>query len=185
MSDPSPAPRTLILLRHAKSDWPDVPDHERPLAPRGRHDAPAVGRWLRDGGLLPDQVLCSSARRTRETWESVRGQLGVDPPVTFDEQVYGAMPGTLLDLIRRTEPARRTLLVIGHDPAVSTLALALPAEDDADAATLERIRQKFPTAAAAVLVFAESWRQLEPGTARLAAYVTPRDLRAGEESGAR
>ena len=65
----SPA-RRLVLLRHAKSDWPDdVPDHERPLARRGRRDAPAAGRWLRKSGYVPDLVLCSTARRARETWQ--------------------------------------------------------------------------------------------------------------------
>jgi phosphohistidine phosphatase len=185
MSAPSPASRTLILLRHAKSAWPDVPDHDRPLAPRGQRDAPAIGRWLRDGAPPPDQVLCSSARRTRETWELVREQLGIDPPVSFDERVYGATPGTLLDLVRRTEAARRTLLVIGHNPTMSELALMLPAENEADDATVERMRRKFPTAAVAVVTFTGSWQQLRPGAGRLAGHVTPRDLRADKEGGSR
>ena len=69
-------PRRLILLRHAKSDWPDVPDQERPLAKRGRRDAPVVGRWLRGHGYLPDTVICSVARRTRQTWKLVAPELG-------------------------------------------------------------------------------------------------------------
>ena len=63
--------RRLILLRHAKSDWPDVPDRDRPLAKRGRRDAPKIGRWLREHGYLPDIVICSDARRTRQTWDRV------------------------------------------------------------------------------------------------------------------
>lgn len=185
MSAPSQAPRTLILLRHAKSAWPDVPDHDRPLAPRGQRDAPAIGHRLRAAALLPDQVLCSSARRTRETWALVREQLGIDPPADFDERVYGATPGTLLELIRRTGPARRTLLVIGHNPTMSELALTLPAGNAADAATVERMRRKFPTAAVAVVTFTGSWQGLRPGTGRLDRFVTPRDLRAEQENGSR
>ena len=63
------ASRTLVLLRHARSAWPDVPDHDRPLAPRGRRDAPVVGRWLRTAGYLSDWVMCSTARRARQTWQ--------------------------------------------------------------------------------------------------------------------
>ena len=64
---PAGVSRKLVLLRHAKSAWPDVPDHDRPLARRGQRDAPVIGRWLSDSGLLPDQVLCSTARRASET----------------------------------------------------------------------------------------------------------------------
>jgi phosphohistidine phosphatase len=72
-----------MLLRHAKSDWPDVPDRERPLAKRGRRDAPRIGRWLRDHGYRPDAVVCSVARRTRQTWELVAPKLGGSPSAPF------------------------------------------------------------------------------------------------------
>ena len=68
--------RRLLLLRHAKSAWPDLADSERPLNDRGRRDAPAMGRWLRDKGYVPDLVLCSTAQRTRDTWALVAGELG-------------------------------------------------------------------------------------------------------------
>src|SRR6266508_2923118 len=84
--------RTLLVLRHAKSDWPDgVPDAERPLAGRGRREAPLVGRWLRESGHIPDLVVCSPALRARQTWELVAGELGEAgeaPEVRFDERVY-------------------------------------------------------------------------------------------------
>ena len=72
-----------MLLRHAKSDWPDVPDRDRPLAKRGKRDAPVVGRWLHDQGYLPEIVICSAARRTRETWDLMAPELGGSPSVTF------------------------------------------------------------------------------------------------------
>ena len=178
--------RKLVLLRHAKSAWPDVPDHERPLGPRGQRDAPVMGRWLRAAGHVPDQVLCSTARRARQTWQLAQAGLGATPPASFDDGVYEGSAAQLLDLIRRAPPAPRTLLVIGHGPGIPELALALTAATPAarggaaghaaTAAMLGRMRAKFPTAAIAVLEFAGNWDQLAPGTARLTSFVTPRDL---------
>src|ERR1700728_5290448 len=112
----SPTKR-LILLRHAKSAWPeDVPDHDRPLAPRGRRDAPAAGGWLRAAGYVPDRVLCSTARRARETWELAEEGLGAHPPVTFEDRVYGASAEDLLDLARQTPAGVATLMIVGHEP---------------------------------------------------------------------
>jgi phosphohistidine phosphatase len=172
---------TLVLLRHAKSAWPDVPDHERPLARRGRRDAPTAGRWLRTAGHLPDQVLCSTARRARETWQLARAGAAVTPPVSFDDRVYQGSAAQLLELIRRTDPARTTLLVIGHDPAIPQLALMLAGA--APPAWLGRMRAKFPTAAIAVFEVTGNWDQLGPETARLTRFVTPRDLAASARSG--
>lgn len=90
------AGRKLVLLRHAKSAWPEVPDHERPLARRGQRDAPVMGRWLRTTGYLPDQVLCSTARRARDTWQLAQTTLGVTAPVSFDRGLYQASAGQLL-----------------------------------------------------------------------------------------
>ena len=166
--------KKLVLLRHAKSAWPDVPDHERPLARRGRRNAPVMGRWMGTAGHLPDQVLCSTARRARETWQLVQPGLGANPPVAFDADIYEASAARLLELIRRAPPAARTLLVVGHDPAVPELALALNAA--ARPAPFDRMRTKFPTAAIAVLEFTGTWDQLAAGSARLTCFVTPRDL---------
>ena len=187
------AGRKLVLLRHAKSAWPDVPDHERPLARRGQRDAPVMGRWLRAAGYLPDQVLCSTARRARETWQLAQAGLGATPPASFDDGVYQGSASQLLDLIRGANPAARTLLVVGHDPAMPELALALAATTPAahpgarsDAAPpdmLDRMRAKFPTAAIAVFELTADWDQLGPGTARLIRFVTPRDLATPARSG--
>src|SRR4249919_2827877 len=87
--------RKLVLLRHAKSAWPDLPDHERPLAGRGRRDAPVMGRWLRAAGHVPDQVLCSTARRARETWRLAQPALKAAPPVSFEDRIYLASAGQL------------------------------------------------------------------------------------------
>src|SRR5215469_6349697 len=167
--------RRLILLRHAKSAWPDVADHERPLAGRGRRTAPAAGRWLRESGHVPDLVLCSTARRARETWQLAEEELGAHPRTTFEQRVYGASTAELLDLARQTPPSARTLMIVGHEPTLSGLTLEL-ADDDRGPA-LDRVRAKFPTAAIAILAFAGSWPELAPGKARLAEFVVPDDLR--------
>jgi len=135
-----------------------------------------MGSWLRAAGHVPDQVLCSTARRARETWQLAQPGLGAAPPVGFEDRVYGASAAQLLDLVHQAPPAAKTLLIVGHDPGVPGLALMLAAAAG-DAA--DRMRAKFPTAAIAVLELTGSWDQLAPGGARLAGFVTPRDVSGG------
>jgi phosphohistidine phosphatase len=182
----SSSTRQLILLRHAKSAWPDdVPDHDRPLAPRGRRDAPAAGRWLSKSGYVPDRVLCSTARRARETWQLAEEKLSAHPQTAFEDRVYGASIADLLDLARQTPAGVRTLLIVGHDPAIRGLTLELAGEPpgDAEAEALGRVRVKYPTAAIAVLAFTGSWLDLGQGRARLANFATPSNFRAGFSNG--
>jgi phosphohistidine phosphatase len=139
---------------------------------------------------MPDRVLCSTARRARETWQLAETGLGATPPVTFEDRVYQASAAGLLDLIRRTPSEARTLVLVGHDPAVQELVLMLartapdPASGPAAGAmppgVLDRIRAKFPTAAIAILEFAGTWAQLGPGRARLTGFVTPRTIAQGK-----
>lgn len=149
-----------------------------------------MGRWLRAAGHAPDQVLCSPARRARETWQLVQGGLGDDPPVTFADGVYQGSAARLLAAVHGTLPAIRALMLVGHQPAIQELALTLaagtgPADGEAAArAALDRMRGKFPTAAVAVLAFTGDWDQLTPGTAALACFVTPRTL-LGQDGGRR
>ena len=181
--------RTLVLFRHAKSAWPDVPDHDRPLARRGVRAAPVMGRWLRNAGLVPGQVLCSTARRARETWQFAQAGLAASPPVTFDGRIYAAAPADLLAVIREVTPATGTLLLIGHNPAIEDLARLLaaapvgPRTGGSHHSDLDRMRSKFPTAGIAVLQFGGTWPGLAPGRARLTAFVTPRDLGAERAPG--
>ncbi len=143
-----------------------------------------MGRWLRAVGLVPDQVVCSTARRARETWQLAQAGLEATPAVSFDTRVYEASAMQLLDLVRGAYPDARTLLIVGHDPAVPELALALatpPRLADTGAVSdtagvFERMRAKFPTAAIAVLEFTGTWEEIVPGSARLTHFVTPRDL---------
>ena len=166
--------RRLILLRHAKSDWPDVPDRDRPLAKRGKRDAPVVGRWLHDQGYLPEIVICSAARRTRETWDLVAAELGGSPSVTFEPRAYAASALTLLYLVRELPAACHAALLIGHNPGVSELASTLIEAAGDDTPGTPGLR--FPTAAVAVMEFSGDWAGLSLAQARLVAYTTPADL---------
>jgi phosphohistidine phosphatase len=164
--------RRLMLMRHAKADWPDVADQRRPLAKRGRNDAPVIGRWLREHGYLPDVVVCSSARRTRQTWELVAPELGGSPAVTFDDRAYDAGEMALLYLARELPAWCQAGLLIGHNPAISDLAVSLTEPSAGDAANpLAGVR--FPTAAVAVLEFAGDWADLAPGGAQLLDFAAP------------
>jgi phosphohistidine phosphatase len=165
--------RRLMLLRHAKSDWPDVPDRDRPLAKRGRRDAPVVARWLREHRYLPDVVVCSAARRTRQTWDLVAAELGGSPSVTFEPRAYAASALTLLYLVRELPAASRAALLIGHNPGIEDLATSLTEPPDGDDAP----GLSFPTAAVAVVEFGGAWADLAPGHARLLAFTTPAGLR--------
>jgi phosphohistidine phosphatase len=164
-----------MLLRHAKSDWPDLPDQERPLAKRGRRDAPVVGRWLRGHAYLPDTVICSVARRTQQTWDLVAPELGGSPSVTFEPRAYAASALTLLYLVRELPGTSRAALLIGHNPAIEELATHLAQARDADGAPSSP-GLRFPTAAVAVLEFGGDWADLAPGQARLLDYATPADM---------
>lgn len=159
--------RRLVVLRHAKSAWPaGVPDHERPLAPRGRRDAPAVGQALARADRLPDLAVCSTAVRARLTWELASAQWGTPPPVRYDERVYAADVPELLDVVRETPGQVGTLLLVGHNPGLEELVLEL-AGDALDGA-LDDVRTKFPTSAIAFLSWhGATWAALAPGTALL------------------
>jgi phosphohistidine phosphatase len=122
--------RTLILLRHAKSDWSgSVPDIDRPLAERGRAQAPLAGRWLAGHADRIDLAVVSPAKRARETWDLVSAQLAPAPPVRFDERVYAASANRLLDVVRGIPDEARTALLVGHNPGIEELATLLADED--------------------------------------------------------
>ena len=170
--------RQLILLRHAKSDWPDVPDRERPLAKRGRRDAPRIGRWLHEHGYRPDVVVCSAAQRTRQTWALLAPELGGKPAVRFEPRAYAASALTLLYLAQELPSRYRSALLIAHNPGLSDLASQLAAPPGIGRPTDNGPRPviSLPTAAVAVLEFSGDWPALAPGQARLLDHITPADL---------
>ncbi|MFD5076956.1 SixA phosphatase family protein [Streptomyces sp. NPDC058371] len=165
-------PRRIVIFRHAKADWPQVSDHERPLADRGRLDAATTGRKLADTGIALDLALCSTATRTRETWKLAVHELPHRPKTVYEERLYEASPGELIAVLNETPDDAQNVVLIGHNPGVQGLAdiLAGPSEGDARARMSSR---GFPTAAFAVLTFTGSWKTLEPGVATLTDYWAP------------
>ncbi|AQT79134.1 hypothetical protein B1R94_07380 [Mycolicibacterium litorale] len=158
-------------MRHAKSDYPDgVADHDRPLAARGVREAGLAGDWLRAHVPAIDRVLCSSATRTRQTLDRTQ----IDAPVTYSERLYGATTGTMIDEINQVDDGVCTLLVVGHEPTVSSVALGLAEPDRSDRAVAERISTKFPTSGIAVLWVPDGWAHLELNGAELATFHVPR-----------
>lgn len=155
--------RRLVLLRHAKSDWPDgVADDERPLATRGLADAPAAGRWLAEHAP-PSLVLVSPAVRARQTWELATDQLPAPPEVRVEGKLYAASAGELLAVVQELDDAQADVLLVAHNPGLSVLATALTGQ-----------RLELKTSGIAVAGWSGGWAQAEPGAAQLLATATPR-----------
>ncbi len=160
--------KILWILRHAKSSWdaPDLEDHERPLAPRGRKAGKRIARWAEVNGVRPDLVLCSSAARAQATLELVRPGLG-DPAVVVESGLYHASWAELVARLSGVDDSVTGALVLGHNPAMLELAarLAPPGPDT------------FPTGALARLALEiEGWSGVRPGCGRLEDFVVPRSL---------
>jgi phosphohistidine phosphatase len=165
--------KRLLLLRHAKSSWddPGLPDLERPLAPRGHRAAERMAEYLRSNAPPVDLVLCSSALRTKQTLERMTKAFG-DAEIVVEDELYGATDDELLERLRRVAEGDETVALIGHNPGIHDLATTLAGRGG----DLDRMREKFPTGALAVLEFDGPWRRLSRGGARLASFVTPKDL---------
>ena len=170
--------KQLFLLRHAKSSWgdPELADHDRPLAPRGRRAAKLIAKHLRRQGIVPELVLCSPAARTRETLDLIAPALGEGVPVQIEDQLYAASEQMLLERVRAVEDGIESLLLIGHNPGLEQLALLLAGSGEKVAA----LARKDPTGALVTLEFSGPWPELGEGSAELTAFVTPKQL-AGRE----
>ncbi|MCU1432162.1 MAG: putative phosphohistidine phosphatase, SixA [Actinotalea sp.] len=175
--DGRPDGRRLVLLRHAKAEPAGaVADELRPLTLTGRRQSAGVGAALAASGLVPDHVLVSSAVRTRQTWELVRGSLGAkqEPGVDVTDQVYEARASDILELVRAVDERVGTLLVVGHEPTMSgaTAVLAGREGDATHRALVSQVRTGLPTGAYAVLEV-DRWADVAAGAARLVAVVRP------------
>jgi phosphohistidine phosphatase len=171
------------VLRHAKSSWDDpmLEDHDRPLAPRGVEAVRRLSEHIRKSGIRPDQILCSSARRTQQTMEAVS-----DAGETLVERgLYEAVCGSLIERLRQVPTGAESVMLIGHNPAMQMLVLRLTGANGAEYANgtkeppegdIAEVQRKFPTGALATLEFDCEWADLGPGRAELVRYVRPKDL---------
>ncbi|WP_425091656.1 SixA phosphatase family protein [Tropicimonas sp. S265A] len=160
--------KTLLVLRHAKSSWTDPgrDDHERPLNARGRRGAAAIGAWIAEEGLLPDQVLCSDAVRTQETW----ARTGLPGAADLKSELYHASADTVLETVRAASGKR--VLVIGHNPGLAEFSSAVAVSPSDH----HRFAQ-YPTGALSVLTFdTEAWGDVDWKSGKLTRFLTPHDL---------
>ncbi|MBC7908357.1 MAG: histidine phosphatase family protein [Rhodospirillaceae bacterium] len=169
--------RQIFLMRHAKSSWdePDLDDFERGLNNRGRKSARLMAKYLAKAHIRPAMILCSTAERTRATFAIIEPKLeGV--PVSFENGLYEAAKGDLLDRLHQLDDHLASVMLIGHNPGMERLASCLCA-GHGEAKALARLAEKFPTGALAVLeTKAPRWAGLGAGDCRLVEFVLPGDL---------
>jgi phosphohistidine phosphatase len=162
--------RRLILTRHAKSAWDDplLADHDRPLNARGRRSAQELGEWLHSRGHEPDEVLCSTAARTRDTWALVQATpLEVTPSVRFAEALYHASPDVMLRALQGA--TGDCVMMLGHNPGIAEFARMLPAREPNHADF-----RRYPTAATLVVEFeGDTWAEAKPGRASVLDFFVP------------
>ena len=165
----------LHLLRHAKSSWnDDADDHERPLNKRGREAARLIGASLpRAIGAL-DLVLCSSALRTRETAELALAEFAESPRILYEDALYLADSDSLIQRLRQLDEGIDSVLVIGHNPGLHELAIALAAPGSPGFSTLAN--GKFPTGVRVRFVIGTSWAEIDSTRHRLVDYVPAKSL---------
>lgn len=159
--------KRLILMRHAKSSWDHPgPDHDRPLNNRGAKSAPAVGQWLREHGYVPEAILSSSAKRTRETNEG----LGFKAPARFERSLYLAEPDVMLAELRKESAG--AVLMLGHNPGIAVFAEMLVQQPPDHNRFFD-----YPTCATTVMDFdIDDWSALTYGTGKVQGFVIPREL---------
>ena len=159
--------KVLILFRHAKAEQViGKPDHERTLTGRGQRDAKAAGAWLHEHELGPELVLCSTATRTRQTWEAAVDGGACGETVEFDDGIYSGGAQTVLQTVRESAGEAQVVMVVGHNPTMAMLASRL-SEGDGSTAAHECLAAGFPTTSLAVLRYAGPWSALDFGTAEL------------------
>jgi len=168
---------TLILLRHAKSSWQDpaLSDKDRPLNSRGVAAAPLMGRAMAKHGLDPDLVLCSPARRTRDTLALVMPELKTEPQVVYEDDLYHGTSAEMLALLQKIAPAAKQVLVVGHNPELQQFAVDLIGSGPKH--LRDRLEAKLPTAGLVVIRFSTgAWSNIVMNSGKLELFLTPRDV---------
>lgn len=165
--------RALCLIRHAKSGYPSgVGDHERPLAERGRREAPGVGRWLAQNFSNSASCLVSSATRTQQTWGLISEQFVTSGEVITEPRIYEANLDDLLGVLREQPDEVRDLIMVGHSPGLESLALNL-SQGRGDESLRASVAVKFPTSAVALLQVDCPWSKVDAGASKLVDFQVP------------
>ncbi len=162
--------KNLFIMRHAKSSWdsPELPDHDRPLNQRGKADAPRMGRWLRDYGVLPDRIISSTAKRARKTAKAVAKVLNLSDHLELDRELYFGTTAGWFESLRANGADAECIMLVGHNPGLEEF--------------LEQVSGQYeslPTAAIAhVELPIQDWSQLDRNAGgRLVTVQRPRELR--------
>jgi phosphohistidine phosphatase len=169
---------TLSLLRHAKSSWkdPTLPDHDRPLNTRGTAEAPMMGKAMKKHGLDPDLVLCSTARRTRDTLALVLPELKSEPKVTYVDGLYHGTPAEMLGIVHEVGAGVGQVLLVGHNPELQEFALDLIGSGPK--LLKDRLEAKYPTAGLVVMRFlVGAWKDITVNSGKLELFLTPGDVK--------
>lgn len=163
--------RHLYLLRHAKASWELAGelDYERGLTERGAADAELMRAPVQRLDPQPDLVICSGARRARETFNAIASVLPGTAEVQYDDRLYAMDLAQMIDALREISDERTAVLVVGHNPVLHDAAIELAASGD----ELEALAGKFPTSALAELAFDSSWSALSADSAELTAFTYP------------
>lgn len=169
-------PRELLILRHAKSDWESgaASDFDRPLSKRGRKDAPRVGKWLAQQGLVPDYVVSSPAKRAQQTAIAVCAEMDIGPDaINWDSRIYHAGSGSLLNVLNESPAGAERVMIAGHNPGLEILLQNLCNHD----IPMPPDYKLMPTAAVAQLEILSEWSELEGRLARLISLTRARSLK--------
>ena len=168
---------TISLLRHAKSDWsdPELGDFDRPLAPRGKKAAPLIDTYMHEQDICPDLILCSTAKRAMETLNLLKYIFDTSPAIVFEDKLYMASARQMLNLATSVSERCTHVLLIGHNPGLHILALALT--EMGQSKPYLNLVQHYPTASLTVLQFdCTDWSKIAPGRGVLRHFVTPKSL---------
>jgi len=168
--------KTVILIRHAKSNWkkPYRNDFQRGLNKRGKKESRALGEWIEDGCLWPDLTYCSKARRAEETYMNISETFSKDMKVEYRHDLYHTDPSKILDIIQNAPEEHSRLALIGHDTWMSELARSLCSKSTRD--VLENIKG-FPTSAFAEYQFdTKKWKKVKNGRGSCVLSITGKSL---------
>jgi phosphohistidine phosphatase len=169
--------KRLCLMRHAKSDWnqPETEDSQRTLNGRGVKSAAFLAGFIVDKGWTPDHALCSTAVRARSTIKPLAETLQDRCTIEYRDDLYMAMPGTLLNALHQLDDTNETVLIVAHNPGLEMLAVALAEEESKDMSA--RMADHYPTGALAVFQFdVDKWADVKEGTGQVVFYGKPREL---------